>query len=340
MGGNALTIAKTRRYQKEEYLDILIEVRTMLNNKGIVSEIPKWYSNKENFGDLDVLIKSSTINGNILDIINQLFKPSEVYNNNGVISFDYKEFQIDFIMTSDDKWETSINYFSYNDLGNLIGRISYQMGFRFGHFGLKFVYLHDKGGRKTSKIISKNPRKIYEFLGFDYDRYLKGFNDLEDIFKFVANSRYFNRNIFNYDNLNHQNRTRNKKRKNYELFLDYIKTNKDILFIDYEFKTKEFYINEAEKFFGVELNNLVNEFNYRVERERLASEKFNGHIIMEKYGFKGKEIGIAINNFYEHINSFYSVSDKDILRNLRTNYINSADIDVLYEIFERVNNIK
>lgn len=339
MGGNALTIP-TKRYKREDFFDILLEVRTMLNNNGITSEVPKWYRNKETFGDLDVLIKSSTVDGNILDVINRLFKPQEIYNNNDVKSFDYKEFQIDFIMTSDDKWDTSINYFSYNDLGNLIGRISYQMGFRFGHFGLKLVYNHPKGGRKMSKIVSKNPRKIYEFLGFNYDRYLEGFDDLEDIFKFVVNSRYFNRKIYDYEYLNHQNRTRNKKRKNYELFLDYVKTNKNILFLDYEFRDKQYYINEAEKFFNIRLNEMISRFNEKVEIEKMASEKFNGGIVMEKYGLKGKEIGIAMSKFNNHITRLQSFKDEDMLRILRAKYIVETDINDLFDIFEEVNDLK
>ena len=218
MGGNALNI-ETRRYEKKEFYEIMLEVGAMLSSKGIESDVPAWYRNKETFGDLDVLIRSSTVEGDILDVINEVFKPNEIYNNNNVKSFDYKDFQIDFILVGDENWETSMFYFSYNDLGNFVGRISYQMGFRFGDYGLKLVYRHEDGGRKFSKIISKDPRKIYQFLGFNYDRYLEGFDEVEDIFKFVVNSTCFNRRIFDYDSLNHQNRTRNKKRKNYELSL-------------------------------------------------------------------------------------------------------------------------
>ena len=200
MGGNALKIAKTRRYEKEEYLDLVLEFRTILNNLNVISKETISFSNKQSFGDLDILIKKSSLNKDVFSLIQENFKPTEIYCNNTVYSFDYKEFQIDFILVEDENWETSINYFNY-DLGNLIGRVVYQLGFRFGDYGLKLIYLHKNGGKKFEIIISKNPKKIYEFLGFDYNRYLKGFDTIEDVFNFVIDSYYFNPKIFSFENL-------------------------------------------------------------------------------------------------------------------------------------------
>lgn len=337
MGGNALSVP-TRRYKKNEYFDILVDVIKILNDNGIVGKVPLWYKNKDSFGDLDVLIKSSTVDGNIIDIIKNVFSPNEIYNNGDVKSFDYKEFQIDFIMTSDDKWEPSFVYFSYNDLGNLIGRIAYSMGFRYGHYGLKFVYLHPDGGRKLTKIICKEPKKILTFLGFDYDRFLKGFYEIEDVFDFVIQSKYFNKKLFDYENLNHQNKTRNKKRKNYEKFLEYIK---DYNGKNHTFESKQYFINKAEKFFDVELNKIIENFNYKVQLEKEASKKFNGKIIIDKYGLSGKDVGIALKNFYDAINqNFLHVDgDEDTQRIERAMYIINTDSDKLFEIFENVNNV-
>ena len=356
MGGNALSV-KTRRYEREEFLDILVEVRTMLNNRGIDSEVPKWYSNKETFGDLDVLIKSSTVEGNIMDIINELFNPNEIYNNNNVKSFDYKEFQIDFIMTGDEIWETSINYFSFNDLGNFIGRISYQMGFRFGHFGLKLVYRHEDGGRKFSKIVSKDASKIYEFLGFDYNRYLKGFDEIEDIFKFVVGSKHYNPKIFDYDQLNHQNRTRNKKRKNYELFLQYVKDNpkgnkmtisaadgsgtpiNTFLHETYVFGDKDMYVDRAEKFFEIELKSEIEKWKEIVDQQKRASGIFNGNVVMEYYPLRGKELGEAMKKFNDYFDSFLPDATEDNKKLYRSRWILDNNLEQILEVFSNVNNL-
>ena len=41
-------------------------------------------------------------------------------------------FQIDFIKVGEENWETSKNYFSYNDLGNLMGRLAQRLGVKYG----------------------------------------------------------------------------------------------------------------------------------------------------------------------------------------------------------------
>lgn len=131
MGGNALKIVKTRRYSKKEYEKILLEVGSILTTMDVVFNIPESYGAKESFGDLDVLILSESLKNNILSIIKDKYSPNEIHHNGNVYSFDYKEFQIDFIVVGEENWHTSKKYFEFNDLGNLIGRIAYQMGFRY-----------------------------------------------------------------------------------------------------------------------------------------------------------------------------------------------------------------
>jgi hypothetical protein len=356
MGGNALKVP-TRRYEKDEYEKIASDVLRMLSNYDIVAVIPESYSNKDTFGDLDVLIKSSTVKTDIMEIIEYLFNPNEIYNNNNVKSFDYKEFQIDFILVGDENWNSSINYFSYNDLGNFIGRISYQMGFRFGDYGLKLVYRHEDGGRKFSKIISKDAAKIYEFLGFDYSRYLEGFDDVEDIFAYVVSSKYFNPRIFDYEQLNHQNRTRNKKRKNYELFLQYVKDNpkgnemtisaadgtgtpiKSFLHETYVFGSKDGFVDEAEKFFNTEIRSEIDAWKEIVDQQKRASGIFNGNVVMERYPLRGKELGAAMKKFNDYFNTFLPDATDDNKKLYRSRWILDNNLETIFEVFSRVNNL-
>ena len=356
MGGNALDVP-TRRYEKDEYVKIMGDVLRMLANYRIEAVIPDSYSNKETFGDLDVLIKSSTVKKDIIEIINHLFHPNEIYNNNNVKSFDFREFQIDFILVSDENWVTSINYFSFNDLGNFIGRISYQMGFRFGDYGLKLVYRHEDGGRKFSKIISKKPHKIYEFLGFDYEKYLEGFDEVEYIFAYVVSSKYFNPKIFEYEQLNHQNRTRNKKRKNYELFLQYVKDNpkgekmtisaadgtgtpiKTFLHETYVFGDKDGFVDKAEKFFGTEIRSEINKWKERVDQEKRASGIFNGNVVMEHFPLRGKELGAAMKNFNDYLNSLIPSATPEEHKLLRSRWILDNNMETIFRVFKDVNNL-
>lgn len=311
MGGQALKHTFTRRYSKDEYERLCDTVLTRLKSLGIECRVPKSFGAKESFGDLDVLILADSNIFKIKDIIEQHFAPNEIYHNGSVYSFDYKEFQIDFIIVKQKYWKTSYHYYSYNDLGNLIGRISYQMGFRYGHYGLKLVYRHPNGGRKFEKILSQDMFDILQFLGFDPDVYAEGFETIQDIFDYVIKSDFFNPKIFQYEALNHQNKTRNKKRANYAGFLEYIE---GMSFDEiYEYENKDFYVKYAESYFGIDIVSQIDLWKKEVERDKAIAEKFNGHIIMEHVPtLKGKELGQAITNFKKHIKDELTKEDPSV----------------------------
>lgn len=338
MGGQALKIAKTRRYHVVEYFFIKEEVQELLASKGLKTAIPKSYSGKSSFGDLDVLLLNDVDTFKSItprDIIVELFNPTEIYQNSHIYSFDYKEFQIDIILVTPKNWETSIIYFSYNDLGNFMGRIAYQMGFRYGDYGLKLVYRHEDGGRKFEKILSTNPAQIFEFLGFDWNTYEKGFHTLEQIFNFVIESKYFNTDIFQYEQLDHQNRTRNKKRKNYAAFLEYIKDVER----QYTYASKDEYVDLAEKFFSIDLRTEIDGWKKIVDEQKRASAKFNGNVVMEYFPLRGKELGEAMKNFrdyFDNLSSFDSKELKDI--HYHRWILDNTEIQII-DVFSRVNGL-
>lgn len=342
MGGNALKIVKTRRYSKEEYQHISYGFTRMLPFE---IYIPKSYGAKDSFGDLDILVHSGSYNKIIGDkqmneYIKETFNPREMYVNSNVVSFDYHEFQIDFIMVKTKYWETSKGYYEFNDLGNLIGRIAYQMGFRYGHFGLKLVYRHADGGRKFEKIITQDLFDILQFLGFDPDEYHIGFYELRDIFAFVIKSKYFNPSVFQYEALNHQNKTRNKKRANYAGFLKYIEGEKFENL--HEYQNKDYYVKKADEYFGIDIGSEIEVWNKVVERDKEVSTKFNGYLIMERYPqLKGKELGNAIGRFKKELTKEYSVfrSDYKNAKDMFDRWILNNDIDFILKRFKEVNNL-
>jgi hypothetical protein len=331
MGGNALKIAKTRRYSQKEFFEAYTEIRKILCENSIANELPRFFANKETFGDIDILILNNGINfDGLVSFIKEKFNPTEIYRNNPVVSFNYGELQTDFILVSPENWRTSITYFSFNDLGNLIGRISYKMGFRYGDYGLKLVYRHEDGGKKFEKIISKDASKIFEFLGFGYNKYNDGFQTVEEIFDYVVNSKYFNPKLFEYSELNHQNRTRNKKRVNYANFLEYIK---DLNENDYyQFENKTFYIKKAEEFFNIDIINEIDLWKVEMNKLKEATNKFNGNLIMEKYPeLKDKELGATIEKLKKYVTSRNEKSFNEWL------FLNNENF--IWEVFKKVNNL-
>ncbi|MFW5848106.1 MAG: hypothetical protein ACOCVF_04250 [bacterium] len=331
MGGQALKIAKTRRYSASEYETIKFMVSSILMEPYLFSfYFPLSYRKKESHGDLDVLIHSGHLNKLNIDLreyIQERFSPTEIVKNGSVYSFDYKEFQIDFIVVKTKDWETSKIYYSYNDLGNLMGRIAYNMGLRYGHFGLAYKHLHK--GRTTGLIeISRDPQKIFHFLGFYFSEYQKGFDTLEDIFDYVIGSYHFNKKIFAYESLNHQNRTRNKKRKTYQQFLEYLDT---VDFDGDEFNNdKKAYISMAERYFGIELFSQIEEFEKKIKLKEELSKKFNGNILMQKFPqLKGKTLGNAISNFRKEIELIEDFDD----------YLYKNDQEIIINNFKKINNL-
>lgn len=329
MGGNALKNIETRRYQKYEYFELFKEIHLLYNNSLIHNAfafvlLPS-YENKETFGDMDILINTEYIKKD-LKRIKEIFKPNEVYNNGNVISFDYKQLQIDFIFMRDEYFNSSLNYYSYNDLGNLMGRVANNLGTKYGHAGLiKKLYSEDRTKILDEVHISNDTEKIFDFLGFDYSKYKEGFIELEDIFNYVISSQFFSKELFAYENLDHQNRTRNRKRKTYQSFLDYIENNEIKNNFSYE-GNRSFALSRIDFYFPEVM--IYKRIELAKEREKIKErikEKFNGSIVSNLTKLEGSELGKFIQLFKASKESF----DEYILN---TNFENiKDDIILLYK---------
>lgn len=223
MGGNALKNCNTRRYSKQEYevlgYNIVCHLQDMFPKCAV--EVIKAYNCKETFGDLDILIESNYLPTDWVESVKGCFKPKEMVKNGNVLSFEYEEFQIDLIVTPSEQYDTSVNYFGYNDLGNLLGRLANSIVLKLGHDGLSYIWKCDTY-EFHKEVISTDWEEICKLLDVDYEVYQQGFDTLEDIFKFVMKSRFFHSETFLLENRNNYARTRDKKRKTYQEFLKYI----------------------------------------------------------------------------------------------------------------------
>lgn len=211
------------------------------------------YRNKPDFGDLDLLVSEPLllpprpelslreyIGIRLKDISQEVVhntarRSSEEQTECGsdecfesrasTISFEYKNFQVDLIFTPEPLVEAAHLYYGYNDLGNLLGKIAKAQGLRYGHKGLYWEYR--RGTQHIKDLyVTRDLEVIADMLGVDAEVWKKGFDTLEDIFEFVVNSKYFDTSIFQHENTNCVDRIRNRKRKVYEQFLQYIATEK------------------------------------------------------------------------------------------------------------------
>lgn len=265
-------------------------------------ETPRFFQSKESFGDMDVILSMEGFNQNMREYIEETFKPNEIFHNGNAWSFDYKELQIDFITCAPEDYDSNHHYLAFNDLGNFMGRIAQKMGLKYGQEGLWYNHFHN--GQKVGRIpVSKDYPRIFAHLDLDYNRWVEGFDSLEEIFEFVMTSKYFSADQFQLDQLNKINRERNAKRKSYMTFLEYI----DHLEPNEEGKAAMEHHKEnlveivSEVFPESNIKREIKRFEYEASENAYASAKFNGGMVMAKYGLKGKDLGTAMNNFKEAI---------------------------------------
>ena len=132
---------ETRRYDRDEYFQLEAEVLSKLRTDFPARRVEaiRAYSQKPSFGDMDILFESDYLNINVIDYLKETFNSKEVVRNSHVYSFEYNNFQIDLILTSKANFDTSFTYFAYNDLGNLMRRVSHKLGFKYGHECLSLI---------------------------------------------------------------------------------------------------------------------------------------------------------------------------------------------------------
>jgi hypothetical protein len=305
VGGNALKNTTTRRYDRDEYFELEFEVVAKLKAVFPRSRVEavKAYRTKPSFGDMDVLVEvvdGDPLSGtNRYEVLEKTFTPNQMVKNGSVVSFDHKQFQVDVLFTPSDEFQTSVDYFAWNDLGNFVGRLSHKLGFKFGHDGLKFV-MRDGTYQFKELVVSRDTRRTFEFLDLSYDRFQQGFDTMLDVFKFASSSSFFNKNMFAEENRNHRSNVRDKKRKSYHDFVVWMNETPGLPEYPWEDmkeqggpKYKEQYMQRAFEFFP-EFEVTYKEALVEYERVKEMRAKFNGDLVTEWTGFTEKKLGLLM----------------------------------------------
>ena len=312
MGGTALGF-EADRFNNEEFDKVYDDVAWMLQNRFGVSHESfgrvQSYHNKESHGDMDIVIvcndaKWDEIRDGI-ELVNPASRNKNFYSfgwryekpaDADGIPYSEKWFQIDLIRV--DNLKAALTYYSYNDMGNLIGKIAHRCGFKYGWDGLKYI-VHEKGDvtREIGEIIvSTNTEAIYSFLGYEYWRAENGFDDLHDIFEFVASSKYFDPKLYLFENLNAKARIRDRKRKNYNGFLEFCE-NRDSPdnYVEWNDEQKEAFkrykLHEALRRFPGFRWNLI-ELQDEADHRAYFKTIYNGKIVGELTGLTGNDLGL------------------------------------------------
>lgn len=307
MGGNILTLP-TRRLEASAYHPLasrlIDELRHIVGSR---AEQLRSYSEKEDFGDLDILVDKDALFGLSSDPEDPWEGVLEWGRKNGAVEFvrtngpslsfgvplpDGTCFPVELMATPMEDFQTTSDYYAYNDLGNLIGRVAHKMGMKFGHLGL--VYPLREGSHLLAQItVTKDTRAAFDFMGYDYDRWEKGFSSLEDIFNFASSTPYFNPEAFELENLNNRNRTRNRKRKTFMEFLKWLKSG-GFQGEGYNFpEDKSVWLPDIRQSFP-DFAREMDSVEAKHQEQRQIKAKFNGNLLSEWTGLTGKELGQAM----------------------------------------------
>lgn len=311
MGGNA--ISNVVRLNRDRYHQVERYVSRNLDGLFNPFNVTRSYYNKESFGDMDVIVGVNKPEEESLnEILFNTFNANEIVHNGDSVSFALEikkghNFQIDLIFVDPSYYETARFYFSHNDLNNIVGGLAHKLGLKFGWDGLSLPVRSIFNNNHCPDVISisKDPLEIYSFLDLNYDEYLLGFENLEDIFKFVSRSKYFNKEIFTLENSNNKNRTRNRKRPTYMAFLEWLKT-AELPHDDYVFSPKRSYLNMINDFFpNAKVKEKLLDWQIKQMDEVDLKEKWNGDLVMDWVPtLKGQLLGAALKGYPESKEDF------------------------------------
>ncbi|KVP75348.1 hypothetical protein [Burkholderia ubonensis] len=309
MGGNALSVTAVRLTKKnfERVSAQCIERLQACFPGHRVAVIPA-YRAKADFGDCDILVTSAGYDPNkaaaALDAV-------EVVRNGPVTSVgvvvrdelppvDGNVFQVDLIAIGEDAFDYALGYFSFNDLGNLIGRTAHRAGLSHKHDGLWF-YVRDGDYKFREICLTRDYDVALRFLGYEPARFHAAFETLGEIFEYVSGSTFFNRDIFLLENRNAKSRIRDRKRRTYMEFLKWCEARPELPAYPYPDDKSAWLPRIAEHFphFEAEYQQALKD----MADQRAVKVRFNGEWVAKLTGLQGKDLGALMKNVKESFDS-------------------------------------
>lgn len=297
MGGN---LYKVGRVTKERYKEIVASLLPILDKHfGAYYRIPIPYHNKKNYGDVDIILDAGfLLNRNWEEPLLKDMGVVQVKKVRNVTSILYWDFQVDFFCVGTSKFESTYNFMCYNILGNLIGRIYHKFNLKYGEHGLSYVMRSYNNHSIHEVQVSKDMKRMLEFVDLSYDRWKLGFDNLIDIFQYVIGSKYFCASQYSDEYFNVRKRA--TQRPDFNTFLDYLKENNITKNYPFSYNREVYLPTIIEAFPEVNLQERYDKHNaIQVKLENIA-KKFNGKLIMELTPLRGADLGKFINDYKKY----------------------------------------
>lgn len=302
MGGRLFNLG---RMPAEQYHAVEQELCAYLD--GLVGRefyrIPRYYRQKPDFGDMDIILSADKlVGGDWQRTKEQLLRDLQITQHKttgNVFSTVYKGLQVDYFLRQPRYFLSTYNFLSWNDLGNLLGKMFRRFNLKYGEEGLQYVYRRADGHYQSDIEITLDIRRILAFLQLDYETWAAGFDTLDDIYRWVIGSPYFSVEPYLSDNDTAIQRRIRQERTTVLRFVAFLQAQH----IDKTYKhleNKDDYLPMIADFFKGEID-LMGVIAQEQTREREAEQvrqKFNGKLIMQWFPqLEGKTLGSFIQQF-------------------------------------------
>lgn len=298
MGGNVFP--DNRRIETEEFNRISSDIMGRVRFRGHKVAVVPFYRKKETHGDIDFVVSESLTH----EELEKCFPGAPIVTNNYLTSVQYNKVQLDFSRIPEDQAEWAWSYFAWNDLGNMMGRISRHYGFKFGFRGFHYV-LRREGEETRDLRVDCSFAKALGLIGFSYKEWCKGFDTPEDMFKFLAQGMFTDYSMFALEEMDSENRRRNKKRGMYTACLEWMKENQPRAQIS--ISQQEFLDNVIQAVPSLKLQ--IDRETELVIIRRAAKNNFRSELVSELLDVQG----VALGNVMRSIKERYTQLERAVM---------------------------
>jgi hypothetical protein len=290
MGGNLFKLGRKPRL---EYLEIERDVRAYLDVHAPGRyRVPRYYATKPDFGDLDVIVPNGLLQSqpDFLERLRADLGVTRFKSVGRVYSTVYRDFQVDYFRVPDEVLDSTYDFLSFNDLGNLIGRMCRRFNLKYGEEGLSYVYRREDGNYLRDLEVTKDFARVCGFLGLRFDAWQRGFDTLEEMFSWVIESPFFSVKPY-LEGSSDPVMARAKVRPTVERFVAFLRERG--IEKTFAFKDRSAYLLEVDTAFPEANVPAQIEAERRLEARALEFQRrFNGQLVMRLLPhLSGKALG-------------------------------------------------
>jgi hypothetical protein len=302
MGGKLFNLP---RMPRGEYVRREAAIRAYLDAKlGGDYRIPRYYGDKPDFGDMDIIVPTRPDWDRVRLEIAADLGVTQVKSVGRVFSIAFEGLQTDFFAVPARFVDSTFHYMSFNDLGNLLGRICRRFNLKYGEEGLHYIYRRANDDHYKGELpVTQDFAKICAFLDLDYAAWEAGFPTLTEVYEWVIDSPYFS--VAPYlDDLDGTMERRSRRRFGIATFIAFLEERG--IEARPQFTDRKGYLPQIITAFpeaGLAVQ--VAEERAREERANAMAARFNGKLVMYlRPELTGKALGEFIIAFKRSVPDF------------------------------------